>query len=527
MNCFIIQLTEPGIAQYYPRKMLSEFDPLLPPTDATFPKIVSLYINSANKNAFLKQVANHTKEVDVEEGFEFKNGRLVFNKEPRGFEKLAETLLLFHDQLVNDDANREDQINHAYRHYIINTNGPIPLAEGEDNFKVFRWTEQYANLFNIKLEEIKDEDGNVVETLMEIDDPDDKIRCEKWGRVALWSGAWSLRSVGQLINFTRYGRNDVIPSFLFPFKFNTRTYSKANAIRMAEFSQLAYMKEDYARSLLTSPHWGFDKMVWIEDKATDTQAFAAAHSDYIIVSFRGTKEPRDFLTDLMIRKKPFLSDEKSESRFGEVHRGFNMAFESVRDQLKATIEAFESERPGRPIFVTGHSLGAALAQLGALYLASIGKDVASVYTFGAPRVGDKDFQQSYEAVLKDRTFLHINNADIVTTIPLKLLGFRHVALPARRFNEAHDISGVEDMEEPETAGMNQAELEAMNRTQMEMASADIKKSLEHLAIRDLTTNQPMGFSYDTSFERGKIDDHGIAQYLFKFACSIVDDRLAG
>lgn len=507
--------------------MLSKLDPLLPPSDTTFPQIVSLYINSDDKNNFLNQVAAHKKEVEIEEGFVFRDGRLIFPKAEQTFEKLAETLLLFHDRLVNDEAHREDYIDHAYRHYIINTNGPIPLAEGEDNFNVFDWTERYAELFNIRLEEIKDADGNVVETLMEIDDPDNKIRCEKWGRVALWSGAWSLRSVGQLINFTRYGRNDVIPSFLFPFEFNTRGYSKANAIRMAEFSQLAYMKEAYARSLLASPNWGFDKMVWIEDDATDTQAFAAATADYIVVSFRGTKEPRDFLTDLMIRKKPFLGNGKSESGFGEVHRGFNMAFESVRDQLKATLDAFEAEQSGRPIFVTGHSLGAALAQLAALYLASVGKDVASVYTYGSPRVGNKDFQRGYESLLKDRTFLHINNSDIVTTIPLKLLGFRHVALPARRFNESHDIFGVEDMEEPETTGMNQAELEALNRAQMEMASEDIKKSLEHMAIRDLTSNQPMGFSYDTSFQQGKIDDHGIAQYLFKFACSIVDDRLAG
>lgn len=507
--------------------MLTKLDPLLPPTDTTFPEIVSLYAGSADKKAFLKQVAAHKKEVEIEDGFMFRDDRLIFRKAPQTFEKLAETLLLFHDRLVKKEAHGEDHVNHAYRHYIINTNGPIPLAEGEDSFNVFDWTEKYAALFNIKLEEIKDVTGNVVETLMEIDDPSARIRCEKWGRKALWSGAWSLRSVGQLINFTRYGRNDVIPSFLFPFEFNTRRYSKANAIRMAEYSQLAYMKEAYARSLLTSSNWGFEKMVWIEDNATDTQAYAAATAEYIVISFRGTKEPRDFLTDLMIRKKPFLGDGKSESGFGEVHRGFNMAFESVRDQLKATLDAFESEQPGRPIFITGHSLGAALAQLAALYLASIGKEVASVYTYGSPRVGNRDFQRGYESLLKDRTFLHMNNTDIVTTIPLKLLGFRHVALPARRFDEKHNISGVEDMEEPETAGLNQQELEAMNRAQMEMASEDIKKSLEHLAIRDLTINQPMGFSYDTTFERGKIDDHGIAQYLFKFACSLVDDRLAG
>ena len=47
----------------------------------------------------------------------------------------------------------------------------------------------------------------------------------------------ALRQVGQLINFRRYGQNDVIPSWLFPFEPRATSHSKANAMQDERFLQ--------------------------------------------------------------------------------------------------------------------------------------------------------------------------------------------------------------------------------------------------------------------------------------------------
>ena len=35
---------------------------------------------------------------------------------------------------------------------------------------------------------------------------------------------------------------------------------------------------------------------------------------------------------------------------------------------------------------------------------------------------------------------------------------------------------------------------------------------------------PAPFSYGTHFEQGRVDEHGIGEYLFKFACGLVEEQ---
>ena len=68
--------------------------------------------------------------------------------------------------------------------------------------------------------------------------------------------------------------------------------------------------------------------------------------------------------------------------------------------------------------VTGHSLGAALATLYADRIA----DMHSVcYTFGSPRVGDKQLIEN----MNFTCYRFRNNNDIVTRVPPELFGYTH------------------------------------------------------------------------------------------------------
>ncbi len=76
---------------------------------------------------------------------------------------------------------------------------------------------------------------------------------------------------------------------------------------------------------------------------------------------------------------------------------------------------------GWRLLITGHSLGAALATL----LASQHQPTA-LYTFGSPRVGDTRFVETLQSVDNHR---YVDCCDIVTRVPLPVMGYDHVGVP--------------------------------------------------------------------------------------------------
>jgi hypothetical protein len=86
---------------------------------------------------------------------------------------------------------------------------------------------------------------------------------------------------------------------------------------------------------------------------------------------------------------------------------------------------FWAPKPDERIWITGHSLGGALAVLAAAVLKfEAGRDIAGLYTYGRPRVGDNAFCEALDAALTGRFFRYVNDQDIVPhAIP--------IALPAR------------------------------------------------------------------------------------------------
>ena len=88
---------------------------------------------------------------------------------------------------------------------------------------------------------------------------------------------------------------------------------------------------------------------------------------------------------------------------------------SVWGQLERYLPCAE----GLPVFITGHSLGGALATLAAANLS--GRSLATCYTFGAPRVGDKRFSDC----LRTPVYRVVNPLDTVPLVPGWWRGYRH------------------------------------------------------------------------------------------------------
>ncbi|PSC72147.1 Phospholipase A(1) chloroplastic [Micractinium conductrix] len=113
-----------------------------------------------------------------------------------------------------------------------------------------------------------------------------------------------------------------------------------------------------------------------------------------------------------------------------VHSGFLSAFDSVRPAVLSLVAALlAGEERGWRIFLTGHSLGGALATLGAWDCAHRKWDCQEppelvVYTFGAPRVGNRPWAEHYNELVPS-TWRIVNERDSVATVP-RLMGYAHV-----------------------------------------------------------------------------------------------------
>lgn len=205
----------------------------------------------------------------------------------------------------------------------------------------------------------------------------------------------------------------------YSFTPDTTQWNAGNARACARFAHLAYEADaTQAAAALRMDH-SLHTFQPVEAALTDTQAFVASNDQVVVAAFRGT-EPKiqDWLTDARTAPVPF--------HVGKVHRGFLRAFDSIWELVAAEISRQQTR--GQTLWLTGHSLGGALATLAAakLRLGPDPKEVHGLYTFGCPRVGDLDFRVAFDSDFSARAFRYVNEDDVVPQLAPEDLGFTHV-----------------------------------------------------------------------------------------------------
>ncbi|MCD2453457.1 lipase family protein [Methylicorpusculum oleiharenae] len=192
-------------------------------------------------------------------------------------------------------------------------------------------------------------------------------------------------------------------------------FSLNNAHALAFCSNLAYESEKTIEDKLKQH--GFST-TFIERR--DTQAFIAYNDTAIVLSFRGTTNIQDW----MLNSDLLLASVRAGT--GKVHSGFLRALCLVWDDILQVIADVQNN--AQPLWISGHSLGGALATLAAArFSLELDKPVRGIYTFGQPRVGDREFARVFNAELKQIFFRIVNNSDIVTRIPTRVpMGYSHV-----------------------------------------------------------------------------------------------------
>jgi triacylglycerol lipase len=196
-----------------------------------------------------------------------------------------------------------------------------------------------------------------------------------------------------------------------------------NCRALAVASDLAYLPEAEA-----IPQ--FREQLGLEARllsAGNTQVYVAQNDKHLVVAFRGTELPNTIeglkdclLTDamnlLMVPEGRMGTDFAAAGVGARFHKGFIVALESVWDPLLAAVEA-EQKRAERPLWVTGHSLGGALALLAAWLFQRKMIAVHQVYTFGAPMIGNAAATKAFDREFEGKIYRYINAHDPVPKLP--------------------------------------------------------------------------------------------------------------
>lgn len=161
-----------------------------------------------------------------------------------------------------------------------------------------------------------------------------------------------------------------------------------------------------------------------------TQAILVSNNSWAILAFRGTEAMS--ISDIKADLKAATT--KCDSG-GRIHSGFSEAFGRVERKIQEKLHQEDIRK--LPLFITGHSLGGALASIAAKKLKHNG-GIAACYTFGSPRVGDDDWVSG----IKTPIYRLVNAADCVTMLPPSsevitfiswILSIHQVMIPIRRW----------------------------------------------------------------------------------------------
>jgi Lipase (class 3) len=140
----------------------------------------------------------------------------------------------------------------------------------------------------------------------------------------------------------------------------------------------------------------------------------------VLVAFRGTQpNVPDWIKNFKVHLVGFTLPGIAALVPGQVHDGFLKELQACWPALLACVRPLISGN--RPLYITGHSQGAAIAVLATAAFKAAAITVTATYTFAAPRPGDAKFG----AYLADQTIHRVELGDDIVphvppTIPPKL-----------------------------------------------------------------------------------------------------------
>lgn len=216
----------------------------------------------------------------------------------------------------------------------------------------------------------------------------------------------------------------------------TRHGDPRNALLLGEACSLAYLAEPEGAK-------GFKESLGLDARlitADNTQVYLAQSPELILLAFRGSECPtsldgfKDWLltnaTNYLILPEGRIGTDFVAAGVGaRFHRGFMSALDEIWTPMLTAVE--EAMRQAeRPLWITGHSLGGALALMAAWRLERNFLTVDEVVTFGAPMIGNEAAAAAFEKQFAKKISRYVNFEDPVPLLPsVSLLTNTYVHCP--------------------------------------------------------------------------------------------------
>jgi triacylglycerol lipase len=175
------------------------------------------------------------------------------------------------------------------------------------------------------------------------------------------------------------------------------------------------------RQLVQAHDWfpdGYEEVYVRKGGDIDTLAVLGRRDGVLVVAFRGSVSLADWVANVQAVRDP------GPLHATKVHEGFQDAVYAA--VMKLTLRIIDMRRDDEEIWLTGHSLGGAQAVLLAGMLFENGVPVNGLYTFAAPRAGNKAFEAALEAAFAAREaqlgvsvphYRYVNEHDLVPHVP--------------------------------------------------------------------------------------------------------------
>ena len=173
---------------------------------------------------------------------------------------------------------------------------------------------------------------------------------------------------------------------------------------MSKISQIVYSDEALAKQQLDELGLNSHAIV-----VGSMIAHVAWNDDFVVIAFRGTDASQ--LADWIINID-FFSDVLNE---GRIHRGWHAAYKSLEPGILAAIPKDEGKE--KKLWITGHSLGGALAIVCNYSLIQQGISPSSTVTFGQPMVVDHSLAVFLASRMTGRYVRLVNEDDVVPKVP--------------------------------------------------------------------------------------------------------------
>jgi len=165
------------------------------------------------------------------------------------------------------------------------------------------------------------------------------------------------------------------------------------------------------------------------------------HTLNLYIAFQGSSSIGDWKSNLDAFSKVNIDENSliipynnNETKI-RIHKGFYDQYQIARDMILKYI--YDLTSPIYNIYVTGHSLGGALSSLCAIdlqyHFGNNNKLNIHNITLGSPRVGNKEFVESFNKRIK-YSYRFVYKTDTVEKVPLVSMGYKHIGNTIRLSN---------------------------------------------------------------------------------------------